>query len=163
MTGSVGQGECNNFHNADLFLSAELDNVEHQFVGPGLIDMALHVCEEFLSVLEHSDIDVTVETHPTVEEQQWAEFLQDYYLVVQCVCFLGASWVCKFNSVSNSSTVLTVQVSLSNEHRSLKTLVMDLKVEGEDSVQHVTTLRNCFIIFISYFCLHHEHTVYLLT
>ncbi|XP_041801801.1 tubulin monoglycylase TTLL3 [Chelmon rostratus] len=60
----------------------ELDNVEHQFVGPGLIDMALHVCEEFLSVLEHSDIDVTVETHPTVEEQQWAEFLQDYYLVV---------------------------------------------------------------------------------
>lgn len=66
-----------------MFLSAELDNVERRFVGPGMIDMALHVCQEFLSVLEHGDIDVTVETPPSVEEQQWAEFMQDYYMVVQ--------------------------------------------------------------------------------
>ncbi|KAM8758098.1 tubulin monoglycylase TTLL3 isoform 1-T2 [Acanthopagrus schlegelii] len=60
----------------------ELDKVEHQFVGPGMIDIALHVCQEFLSVLEHGDIDVTVETPPSVEERQWEEFLQDYYRVV---------------------------------------------------------------------------------
>ncbi|XP_030274535.1 tubulin monoglycylase TTLL3 isoform X2 [Sparus aurata] len=60
----------------------ELDKVEHQIIGPGMIDIALHVCREFLSVLEHGDIDVTVETPPSVEEQQWEEFLQDYYRVV---------------------------------------------------------------------------------
>ncbi|KAM6947935.1 tubulin monoglycylase TTLL3-like [Lycodopsis pacificus] len=60
----------------------ESDNVEHRFVGPGMIDMALHVCQEFLNVLEHGDIDVSVETPPSVEEQHWAEFLQDYYMVV---------------------------------------------------------------------------------
>lgn len=57
--------------------------MEHQIIGPGMIDIALHVCREFLSVLEHGDIDVTVETPPSVEEQQWEEFLQDYYRVVQ--------------------------------------------------------------------------------
>lgn len=66
-----------------LFFSTELDNVKHGFVGPGMIDTALHVCHEFLSVLEHRDIDVTAETPTPVEEQQWAEFLQDYYMVVQ--------------------------------------------------------------------------------
>lgn len=66
-----------------LCLSAELDNVERRFVGPGMIDTALHVCQEFLSVLEHGDIDVTVEAPASVEEQQWAEFMQDYYMVVQ--------------------------------------------------------------------------------
>lgn len=68
-----------------LFLSTELDSVEHRFVGPGMIDVALRACQDFLSVLEHGDIDVTVETPPSVEEQQWAEFLQDYYMVVQWV------------------------------------------------------------------------------
>ncbi|KAF0035033.1 hypothetical protein F2P81_012791 [Scophthalmus maximus] len=58
----------------------ESDNVEHRFVGPEMIDTALHACQEFLSVLEHGDIDVT---SPAVEEQRWAEFLQDYYMVVQ--------------------------------------------------------------------------------
>lgn len=48
-----------------------------------MIDTALQVCEEFLSILEHSDIDVTVETQPEEEEQRWSEFLQNYYLVVQ--------------------------------------------------------------------------------
>ncbi|KAM7401987.1 hypothetical protein PAMP_017264 [Pampus punctatissimus] len=60
----------------------ETENVEHLSVGPGVIDTALQVCQEFLSVLEHGDIDVTVETPPLVEEQQWAEFLRDYYMVV---------------------------------------------------------------------------------
>lgn len=63
-----------------LFFPKESDNVEHRFVGPEMIDTALHACQEFLSVLEHGDIDVT---SPAVEEQRWAEFLQDYYMVVQ--------------------------------------------------------------------------------
>ncbi|KAM8915397.1 tubulin monoglycylase TTLL3 [Spinachia spinachia] len=58
------------------------DNVEHQSVGPGLIDTALHVCQEFLNVLDHRDIDVTVETSASVDEQHWVEFLQDFYMVV---------------------------------------------------------------------------------
>lgn len=63
--------------------SLELDNVEHQVVGPGMVDMALHVCQEFLTVLEHGDIDSTAETPQSVKEQHWVEFLQDYYMVVQ--------------------------------------------------------------------------------
>ncbi|XP_074489166.1 tubulin monoglycylase TTLL3 isoform X1 [Sebastes fasciatus] len=74
-------------------VSDELDDVEHQFVGPGMIDTALHVCQEFLSVLEHGDIDVTVETRPSVEEQQWAEFLQDYYMVVHDGALIRGSGV----------------------------------------------------------------------
>ncbi|XP_033483383.2 tubulin monoglycylase TTLL3 [Epinephelus lanceolatus] len=75
----TAQGEEQKGRNS---VSDELDNVEHRFVGPGIIYTALHVCQEFLSVLEHSDIDITVETPPSVEEKQWAEFLQDYYMVV---------------------------------------------------------------------------------
>ena len=66
-----------------LFLSTESDNVTHGFVCPGMIDTALRACHEFLSVLEHGDIDVSEETSTPVEEQQWAEFLQHYYKVVQ--------------------------------------------------------------------------------
>lgn len=57
--------------------------MEHQFVGPEIIHRALQVCQEFLCVLKHSDIDVTAESTPTMEEQQWKEFLRDYYKVVQ--------------------------------------------------------------------------------
>lgn len=64
-----------------LLLSTE--RVKRRSVGSQVIATALHVCEEFLGVLEHSDIDVAVETPPSVKEQQWAEFLQDYYNVVQ--------------------------------------------------------------------------------
>ncbi|XP_070692929.1 tubulin monoglycylase TTLL3 [Pempheris klunzingeri] len=63
-------------------VSDESDDVERRFVGAGMIDVALRVCQDFLSVLEHGDIDLTVETPPSVEEQQWTEFLQDYYMVV---------------------------------------------------------------------------------
>lgn len=55
----------------------------HRFVGAGMIEMALQTCEQFLGVLDHCDIDVSTETPPTVLEQQWAEFLHDYYMVVQ--------------------------------------------------------------------------------
>lgn len=68
-----------------LSLSTELDNEEHRSVGPEIINTALHVCQEFLSVLKHSDIDVTAEIPPSVEEAQWAEFLKHYYMVVQWV------------------------------------------------------------------------------
>ena len=80
--------------------------MKHRSVGPEMIDTALHVCEDYLSVLEHGDIDVSVQTPPTVEEQQWAEFLQDYYKVVQWVCFffLRASSVCWQNPSIQYST-----------------------------------------------------------
>lgn len=77
-----------------FFLSTEFDHAGRRSVGAGMIDMALHACQQFLRVLEHCDIDVTVETPPAVQEQQWAKFLQDYYMVVQWVCFLAASSVC---------------------------------------------------------------------
>ncbi|KAG8007885.1 Tubulin monoglycylase TTLL3 [Nibea albiflora] len=80
----------------------ELDNAERRCVGPGMIDMALRTCEEFLNVLEHGDIDVTVDTHPSVEEQQWAEFLQDYYMVVH----EGASITCSSVFVERCQAML---------------------------------------------------------
>lgn len=57
--------------------------MEPLFVGTGVISTALHVCQEYLNDLAHGDIDVDVETPPSVEEEQWAVFLQDYYMVVQ--------------------------------------------------------------------------------
>ena len=33
-------------------------------VSPGIIDRALNVCQEFLDSLDHSDIDVIMETPP---------------------------------------------------------------------------------------------------
>ncbi|KAK9973494.1 hypothetical protein ABG768_024221 [Culter alburnus] len=54
----------------------------NQRVGTSLIDNALHVCQEYLNSLEHCDIDITLETTPTLSEQQWKVFLQNYYLVI---------------------------------------------------------------------------------
>uniref|UniRef100_A0A3P9BXJ5 Tubulin tyrosine ligase-like family, member 3 n=1 Tax=Maylandia zebra TaxID=106582 RepID=A0A3P9BXJ5_9CICH len=45
------------------------------------INKALKVCEDFLQSLEHSDIDTNLETQQT-PAQEWAEFLDSYYLVV---------------------------------------------------------------------------------
>lgn len=78
-----GKGNVKNSSIPILFLFTEIENVEQLSVGPGVIDTALQMCQEFLNVLEHGDIDVTVETPPSGEEQQWAEFLRDYYMVVQ--------------------------------------------------------------------------------
>lgn len=47
-----------------------------------MIDSALKVCQEFLESLEHSDIDINFETQ-TLTKEEWAEFLNSYYLVVQ--------------------------------------------------------------------------------
>lgn len=54
-----------------------------QFVGASVIETALRTCEYFLSVLDHCDIDVSVDTPPSVLAQQWADFLHDYYMVAQ--------------------------------------------------------------------------------
>uniref|UniRef100_A0A3Q3XSJ4 Tubulin tyrosine ligase-like family, member 3 n=1 Tax=Mola mola TaxID=94237 RepID=A0A3Q3XSJ4_MOLML len=45
-------------------------------------DGGQHIKNSAVRDLEHCDIDVTIETSPTAEEQRWAEFLQDYYKVV---------------------------------------------------------------------------------
>ncbi|CAM4626620.1 unnamed protein product [Leuciscus chuanchicus] len=54
----------------------------NQRVGTSLIDNALRVCQEYLNSLEHCDIDITLETTPTLSEQQWKVFLKNYYLVI---------------------------------------------------------------------------------
>ncbi|XP_010879582.2 tubulin monoglycylase TTLL3 isoform X1 [Esox lucius] len=53
-----------------------------RLIGPGIIDRALHICQELLNSLDHSDIDVTMDTPPTLTEQQWDSFVRDYYLVI---------------------------------------------------------------------------------
>ncbi|KAK7940391.1 hypothetical protein WMY93_003717 [Mugilogobius chulae] len=51
-------------------------------VGPWIIEMALRVCQDFLIDLDHGNIDRTPEASESTEEQQWAQFLQEYYLVI---------------------------------------------------------------------------------
>ncbi|KAL0978304.1 hypothetical protein UPYG_G00168660 [Umbra pygmaea] len=53
-----------------------------RLVGPGMIDGALHICQELLNSLNHSDIDVPMDTPPSFTEEQWASFLHDFYLVI---------------------------------------------------------------------------------
>lgn len=48
-----------------------------------MIDSALKVCQDFLDSLEHNDIDIALETPPSLTEQEWLEFIHNYYLVVQ--------------------------------------------------------------------------------
>lgn len=50
-----------------------------------LIDSALKVCQEFLEGLEHNDIDISLETPQTLTKEEWAKFIDSFYLVVQCV------------------------------------------------------------------------------
>ncbi|KAG7278866.1 hypothetical protein CRUP_036380, partial [Coryphaenoides rupestris] len=65
-----------------------------RFVAAGMIDRALHVCQEFINSLEHGDIDITMETRTSLIGQQWAEFLRDYYLVVHDSALIKDSkWV----------------------------------------------------------------------
>ncbi|XP_042351378.1 tubulin monoglycylase TTLL3-like isoform X2 [Plectropomus leopardus] len=47
-----------------------------------MINSAFKVCQEFLESLEHSDIDKSMETPQTLTEEEWAEFINSYYLVV---------------------------------------------------------------------------------
>lgn len=48
-----------------------------------MISSALKVCHEFLESLEHRDIDINMETPQTLTKEEWAEFINSYYLVVQ--------------------------------------------------------------------------------
>ncbi|KAJ8361093.1 hypothetical protein SKAU_G00176180 [Synaphobranchus kaupii] len=47
-----------------------------------VIQRALRVCQEYMDSLEHSDIDVAMETSLALTEQQWEEFIHNYYRVV---------------------------------------------------------------------------------
>ncbi|KAK9529430.1 hypothetical protein VZT92_013521 [Zoarces viviparus] len=47
-----------------------------------MINSALRVCQEFLQSLEHVDIDIPLETPQALTEEEWAEFINGYYLVV---------------------------------------------------------------------------------
>ncbi|XP_018535583.1 tubulin monoglycylase TTLL3 isoform X2 [Lates calcarifer] len=47
-----------------------------------MIDNALKVCQEFLESLEHNDIDISLETPQTLTKEEWAQFIESYYLVV---------------------------------------------------------------------------------
>ncbi|KAF3689540.1 Tubulin monoglycylase TTLL3 [Channa argus] len=47
-----------------------------------IIDSALRVCQESLESLEHRDIDISSETPHSLMKQEWAEFINNYYLVV---------------------------------------------------------------------------------
>lgn len=69
-------------HNSaiSLLFCADVCEYKHRFVGAGVIDAALRMCQQYLSVLEHRDIDITIETPRDVS---WGAFLQDYYKVVQ--------------------------------------------------------------------------------
>lgn len=51
-------------------------------VSPRIIESALQVCKDFLDSLEHNDIDISMETPPTLTDQEWSEFIHNYYLVV---------------------------------------------------------------------------------
>lgn len=48
-----------------------------------MIDSALKVCQDYLESLQHSDIDISPETPQIVTEEEWTEFIDSYYLVVQ--------------------------------------------------------------------------------
>lgn len=60
----------------------KLTNRKRSSIGPRIVQTALRMCQDFLIDLEHGDIDRTAETCPSEREQQWAHFLQQYYLVV---------------------------------------------------------------------------------
>ncbi|XP_072540617.1 tubulin monoglycylase TTLL3 [Salminus brasiliensis] len=51
-------------------------------LGAEVIDTALRVCQEYLNSQEHSDIDMLSDSPPSLSEQQWADFIQSYYLVI---------------------------------------------------------------------------------
>ncbi|CAB1353544.1 unnamed protein product, partial [Coregonus sp. 'balchen'] len=101
-------GLCVNLRNLRWFDAADLDSFfprcyrlgaedeKHAFIGQKkackrraismvvsrMIDSALKVCQDFLDSLEHNDIDIALETPPSLTEQEWLEFIHNYYLVV---------------------------------------------------------------------------------
>ncbi|XP_034724258.1 tubulin monoglycylase TTLL3-like isoform X2 [Etheostoma cragini] len=47
-----------------------------------MVKSALKMCHEFLESLQHNDIDMNLETPQTLTKEEWAEFINSYYLVV---------------------------------------------------------------------------------
>ncbi|XP_057703220.1 tubulin monoglycylase TTLL3-like isoform X1 [Corythoichthys intestinalis] len=89
-------------------------------VSPGVIKTALQRCQEYLSSLEHCDIDVTVETLPFVEDNQWNQFLQKYYMVVHD----GASIMRSADFVSRCQDMLV----------QLKEVCPQLEIDGFNNI-----------------------------
>ncbi|XP_073324822.1 tubulin monoglycylase TTLL3-like [Pagrus major] len=56
-----------------------------------MIDSALKVCQDFLESLEHCDIDKSLGTPQTLTKEEWAEFIDSYYLVVHGRAEIGNS------------------------------------------------------------------------
>ncbi|KAL2091369.1 hypothetical protein ACEWY4_013632 [Coilia grayii] len=71
-------------------------------VSPRIIDSALQVCQDFLDSLDHNDIDISMETPPTLTDQEWLEFIHNYYLVVHD----GADVEASGNYVSSCKNML---------------------------------------------------------
>ncbi|XP_037535046.1 tubulin monoglycylase TTLL3 [Nematolebias whitei] len=67
-----------------------------------LINTALSICQKYLDSLEHRDIDTSREASQTLTQEQWAEFIQSYYLVVHG----GAQIKSSSNSVSCCQAML---------------------------------------------------------
>ncbi|XP_038157255.1 tubulin monoglycylase TTLL3 [Cyprinodon tularosa] len=59
----------------------EINHCSEQSLPSQMIYSALKVCHEYLEKLEHKDIDKTFKTPQTLTQDQWAEFLNSYYLV----------------------------------------------------------------------------------
>ncbi|XP_047438821.1 tubulin monoglycylase TTLL3-like isoform X2 [Mugil cephalus] len=57
---------------------------------PQMISIALKVCQDFLESREHTDIDISLETPQTLKEEEWAEFIDSYYLVVHGGAEIGS-------------------------------------------------------------------------
>ncbi|XP_023283773.1 tubulin monoglycylase TTLL3-like [Seriola lalandi dorsalis] len=47
-----------------------------------MIDSALKVCQEFLDIMEHNDIDMSLGTPQTLTNEEWEQFIDSYYFVV---------------------------------------------------------------------------------
>ncbi|KAI4905758.1 hypothetical protein NFI96_018694 [Prochilodus magdalenae] len=75
-----GMGEICNANEIQVDVNKQYKLLPKQKLGAGLIDTALRVCQEYLSSREHNDIDV--ESPSSLSEQQWADFIQNYYLII---------------------------------------------------------------------------------
>ncbi|KAF5897056.1 tubulin monoglycylase TTLL3-like, partial [Clarias magur] len=87
MEGAGGQVEDDRMGRIDLVqqplgLGKHHKHQTKQRMGFGLIETALRVCQEYLNSVEHGDIDVSLETPPILSNEQWANFILNYYTVV---------------------------------------------------------------------------------
>ncbi|XP_076870474.1 tubulin monoglycylase TTLL3-like isoform X2 [Brachyhypopomus gauderio] len=47
-----------------------------------MVHSAIEVCQDYLDSFDHSDLDISLDSTPTLSDQQWSEFLHNYYLAV---------------------------------------------------------------------------------